>query len=297
MSLSYDTKQAKAKYDFSKGERGKFYNTKAVFNIFNPEKKNTGWQQMRLDNKIAIVTGGGRGIGRAVALRFAEEGAKVVVDDVNEVLGTATVTAITEAGGESLFINADVSNATDAEKLIATAVDTYGTVDILVNNAICSTADVLNNNWEANLAVALQGTSHCSNAVIPVMQAAGGGSIVNIASVNGLIGLQAIHAYSAAKGGVIALTRSMAVAHGKDNIRINCICPGTIQTEVWEPMIERNPQILDEITPWYPLGRIGQPIDIANAALFLASDEANFATGAVFVIDGGLTAGNHQFPI
>ena len=252
---------------------------------------------MRLDNKIAIVTGAGRGIGRAVALRFAEEGTKVVVDDVNDTLGTETVATITDIGGESLFINADVSNAADAEGLIARTVETYGTVDILVNNAICSTADVLNNNWEANLAVALQGTSHCSNAVIPVMQKAGSGSIVNIASVNGLIGLQAIHAYSAAKGGVIALTRSMAVTHGKDNIRINCICPGTIQTEVWEPMIERNPQILDEITPWYPLGRIGQPIDIANAALFLASDEANFATGAVFVIDGGLTAGNHQFPI
>ncbi len=251
---------------------------------------------MRLNNKIAIVTGGGRGIGRAVALRFAEEGAKVVVDDVNDAIGTATVSAITDTGGEALFVNADVSDATHAERLIAEAVSAYGTVDILVNNAICSTADVLNNNWEANLAVALRGTSHCSNAVVPVMQKSGG-SVVNIASVNGLIGLQAIHAYSAAKGGVIALTRSMAVAHGKDNIRINCICPGTIQTEVWEPMIERNPQILDEITPWYPLGRIGQPIDIANAALFLASDEAGFATGAVFVIDGGLTAGNHQFPI
>ena len=286
----------KAKHDFSEGERGKFYNSKAVFNTLNSHGKDEG-QKMRLDNKIAIVTGAGRGIGRAVALRFAEEGAKVVVDDVNDTLGTATVTAITDAGGEALFINADVSNAADAQRLVTETVDTYGTVDILVNNAICSTADVLNNNWEANLAVALQGTSHCSNAVIPVMQEAGGGSIVNIASVNGLIGLQAIHAYSAAKGGVIALTRSMAVAHGKDNIRINCICPGTIQTEVWEPMIERNPQILDEITPWYPLGRIGQPVDIANTALFLASDEANFATGAVFVIDGGLTAGNHQFPI
>ena len=286
----------KAKYDFSEGERGRFYNSKAVFNILNSHEKDIG-QKMRLNDKIAIVTGGGRGIGRAVALRFAEERATVVVDDVNDTLGTETVAAITDAGGEALFINADVSNAADAQRLIAETVDTYGTVDILVNNAICSTADVLNNNWDANLAVALQGTSHCSNAVIPIMQEAGGGGIINIASVNGLIGLQAIHAYSAAKGGVIALTRSMAVAHGKDNIRINCICPGTIQTEVWEPMLERNPQILDEITPWYPLGRIGQPIDIANAALFLASDEANFATGAVFVIDGGLTAGNHQFPI
>ncbi len=252
---------------------------------------------MRLRDKIAIVTGAGRGIGRAVAIRFAEEGAKVVVDDVNDAIGKATVSTITDAGGEALFINADVSDAVDAGKLISQSVDLYGTVDILVNNAICSTDDVLNNNWEANIAVALQGTSHCSNAVIPVMQQNDVGSIVNIASVNGLIGLQGIHAYSAAKGGVIALTRSMAVAHGKDNIRINCICPGTVQTEVWEPMIERNPHILDEITPWYPLGRIGKPIDIANAALFLASDEASFATGAVFVIDGGLTAGNHQFPI
>ena len=287
----------KAEYDFSKGERGKFYNADAVFNTPNHYEKDIRQEQMRLKDKIAIVTGAGRGIGRAIAIRFAEEGATVVVDDVNDAIGAATVTTITDTSGEALFINADVSNTADAEKLINKTVDTYGTVDVLVNNAICSTEDVLNNNWEANLAVALQGTSHCSNAVIPIMQKGGGGNIVNIASVNGLIGLQGIHAYSAAKGGVIALTRSMAVAHGKDNIRINCICPGTVQTEVWEPMLERNPNILDEITPWYPLGRIGKPVDIANAALFLASDEASFATGAVFVIDGGLTAGNHQFPI
>ena len=114
---------------------------------------------MRLNDKIAIVTGAGRGIGRAVALRFAEEGAKVVVDDVNDALGTETVAAITDAEGEALFINADVSAAVDAQGLVTETIDTYGTVDILVNNAICSTADVLNNNWEANLAVALQGTS------------------------------------------------------------------------------------------------------------------------------------------
>lgn len=252
---------------------------------------------MRLKNKTAIVTGAGRGIGKAIAIRFAQEGATVIVDDVNDTLGTATAAAITEAGGSAMFINADVADADAAKRLIAATLAAYGKVDILVNNAICSTADVLNNNWEANLAVALRGTNHCTEAVIPAMQKVGGGSIVNIASVNGLIGLQGIHAYAAAKGGVIALTRSMAIAHGKDNIRINCICPGTIQTEVWEPMLERNPKILEEITQWYPLGRIGQPIDIANAALFLASDEANFATGTVLVIDGGLTAGNHQFPI
>ncbi len=252
---------------------------------------------MRLDSKIALVTGGGRGIGRAIALRFAQEGATVVVDDINEESGIATVAAIREAGGFARFENADVSDPGAAQGLIDATVEAYGTLDVLVNNAICATADVLNNNWDANLSVALQGTAQCADAAIPVMRKNGGGSIVNIASVNGLIGLQAIHAYSAAKGGVIALTRSLAIAHGKDNIRVNCICPGTIQTEVWEPMLERNPHILEEITPWYPLGRIGQPADIANAALFLASDEAGFATGAVFVIDGGLTAGNPQFPI
>ncbi len=252
---------------------------------------------MRLKDKVAIVTGAGRGIGKAIAVRFSEEGANVVVDDVNPSLGTATLNEIREEGGTGLFVRADVSNAEEAKHLISKAVEGYGGVDILVNNAICSTEDVLNNNWEATLGVALRGTSHCSEAIIPVMQQVQSGSIVNIASVNGLIGLQGIHAYSAAKGGVIALTRSLAVLHGKDNIRVNCICPGTVQTEVWGPMLERNPHILNEITPWYPLGRIGKPVDIANAALFLASDEASFATGAVFVIDGGLTAGNHQFPI
>ncbi|MBI1925019.1 SDR family oxidoreductase [Candidatus Poribacteria bacterium] len=252
---------------------------------------------MRLKDKVAIVTGAGRGIGKGTAIRFAAEGAKVVVDDINPDSGNESVEQIRSAGGEAIFVCADVSSQAEAEGLVSATIEAYGQVNVLVNNAICSTADVVNNNWDANLNVVLKGTNFCSQAVIPEMQQIGGGSIINIASVNGLIGLQGIHAYSAAKGGVIALTRSLAVWHGKDNIRVNCICPGTIQTEVWGPIIEKNPKIFDEIVPWYPLGRIGQPIDIANAALFLASDESAFATGAVFVIDGGLTAGLHQFPL
>ena len=252
---------------------------------------------MRLRNKVAIVTGAGRGIGKGTVICFAEEGARVVVDDIDPNLGDATVDEIRSGGGEAIFVCADVSSQEAAEGLVAETIRAYGRVDILVNNTICSMADVVNNNWDANLNVALKRTNFCSQAAIPGMQKIGGGSIINIASVNGLIGLQGIHAYSAAKGGIIALTRSLAVWHGKDNIRVNCICPGTIQTEVWEPIIEENPQIFDEITPWYPLGRIGKPADIANAALFLASDESSFATGAVFVIDGGLTAGLHQFPL
>ena len=252
---------------------------------------------MRMKDKAAIITGAGRGIGKTTAIRFAEEGAKVVVDDVNPEIGNVTVEQIHSTGGEAIFVRADVSSQEEVAALVSGTIETLGQVNVLVNNALCSTEDVVNNNWDANLNVALRGTDLCSQAVIPEMQKIGGGSIINIASVNGLIGLQGIHAYAAAKGEVISLTRSLAVWHGRDNIRVNCICPGTIQTEVWEPIIAKNPQIFDEITPWYPLGRIGKPIDIANAALFLASDESSFATGATFVIDGGLTAGLHRFPL
>jgi NAD(P)-dependent dehydrogenase (short-subunit alcohol dehydrogenase family) len=123
------------------------------------------------------------------------------------------------------------------------------------------------------------------------MQAAGGGCIINISSVNALLGLGEQHLYSAAKAGLIGLTRSFAVRYGPDHIRVNCICPGSIQTEVWEPILAANPGVWEQIVRWYPLGRLGRPEDIANAALFLASEEASFVTGAVFVIDGGLTAG------
>ena len=252
---------------------------------------------MRLENKVAIITGAASGIGKATALRFAEEGAKVVIDDINVESGSQLATEIIDNGGTAIFVPADVSVPGSVEQLITETQLHFGQIDVLVNNALCNAEYVLENNWDPIIDVALRETDHCTKAAIPTMQQNGGGSIVNIASVNALIGLQSIHAYSAVKGAVVAYTKSTAVSHGRDNIRINCICPGTIQTEVWTPMIKKNPNIFDDLLPWYPLGRIGRPIDIANAALFLASDEAAFATGSVFVIDGGLTAGLPQFPI
>ena len=251
---------------------------------------------MRLAKQVAIVTGAGSGIGRATAIRFAQEGAQVVVDDINVSQGEATVKQIRDSGGDALFIGADVSDPEAVESLVVETVQTYGQLNILVNNAICSVKDIQNNNWDPNLNIAVKGASHCINAAIPRMRQSSGGSIINISSVNGLVGLQGIHAYSASKGAIIALTRSLATSHGKDNIRINCICPGTIVTEAWDTVAEKNPEIFDELRPWYALKRLGKPGDIANAALFLASEEASFATGAVFVIDGGLTGGHPQFP-
>ncbi|MBT7100753.1 SDR family oxidoreductase, partial [Candidatus Poribacteria bacterium] len=173
----------------------------------------------------------------------------------------------------------------------------YGPPDILMNNAICAEENVMENDWQPQIDVILKGTYECSLAAIERMQPNGGGSIVNISSVNGLFGLQGIHVYSAVKGAIIALTKSMAVEQGRHKIRVNTICPGSIETEVWEPVLARTPGIWDEIAAFYPLGRLGTVEDIANCALFLASDEASFATGAVFTIDGGLTAGNQDFPI
>lgn len=252
---------------------------------------------MRLKDKVAVITGSGRGIGKATAIRFAKEGAKVVVDDLNEERGDKTVEEIKSQNGVASFVKADVSKEEDIGRIIKHALSNFGKIDILVNNAICDTASVVNNVWEPNVNVCLKGTYLTSMAVVPEMIKVGGGSIINIASVNALIGLQGIHVYSAVKGGIISLTRSMAISHGKDKIRVNVICPGTIQTEVWEPILREKPNIHEEISEWYPIGRIGQPEDIANAALFLASDEASFATGAIFVIDGGLTAGLKGFPI
>lgn len=246
---------------------------------------------MRLQGKVAIVTGAARGIGKGIAKRFAQEGAKVVVNDINDASGQQTVSEIQQAGGTAIYCHADVSDEGQVKAMMETTVATFGKLDILVCNAVCATADILADNLDANLRVNVQGTYLCCRHAIPAMRTAGGGSIVIISSVNALMGMQGIHAYSASKAALIGMARSLAVWHGRDQIRVNVICPGTIQTEIWEPILREKPQIWDEMVRWYPLGRLGTVDDVANMALFLASDESSFVTGAVFVVDGGLTAG------
>jgi NAD(P)-dependent dehydrogenase (short-subunit alcohol dehydrogenase family) len=230
---------------------------------------------MRLANKVAIVTGAGSGIGRATAVRFAAEGARVVVNDINSAGGEETARRIKEAGGQSVFVRADVADSAAVAKLVEAAADTYGS---------------------PNIEVGLHGTWLCTQAVLPKMKARGQGSIVNISSVNALMGFGNTHVYSGVKAGIIGLSRSLCGEVGKFGVRINCICPGTIVTEIWQPLIEQDPGIVDRLKALYPLRRLGKPEDIASAALFLASDESSFATGAVFVIDGGVTAVHLGFP-
>lgn len=252
---------------------------------------------MRLPERVALITGGARGIGKAIARRFAQEGARVAIDDVDAEGGVLAAAEIRAAGGEACFFQADVSEADQVQNLIEATVAHYGGLDILVNNAVCSAQHTLLNDWQPVMEVTLKGAWLCSQAAVPAMQRAGRGSIINISSVNALLGLGEQHLYSAAKGGLVSLTRSLAVRHGPEGIRVNCICPGSIQTESWEPIREVNPQVWEQIVRWYPLGRLGRPEDIAHAALFLASEEASFVTGAVFVIDGGLTAGLRQWEV
>ena len=158
------------------------------------------------------------------------------------------------------------------------------------NVAICGRQLLTENQFEPIVDVALRGTWICMQAVLPGMREMGGGSIINVSSVNALMGFGKAHVYSAVKAGIIGMSRSLCGEVGKNGIRINCICPGTIVTEIWDQDIKANPNVMDELKPLYPLGRLGKPVDIANAALFLASDESSFATGAVFVIDGGISA-------
>ena len=253
---------------------------------------------MRLEGKVAWITGGGAGIGRAVAMRFTKEGAKVVVLELDRDRGEAVVEAIKRADGEAALVVGSATEVTDVNRACDVAVERYGGLDILVNNAyFCHGTRILDIDqelWDRNIAGCLKSAYLCTRAALPQMVDRGGGSIVNISSVNAIMSFGE-SAYSAAKAGVISLTKTTAVDYGPEGVRVNAICPGTVITDGWQHVLEKDPEIFERIAEVYPLKRVGKPEEIANVALFLASDEASFVTGAVVVADGGVTSGNPAF--
>jgi NAD(P)-dependent dehydrogenase (short-subunit alcohol dehydrogenase family) len=253
---------------------------------------------MDVAGRVAVVTGAARGVGRGIVEGFAAAGARVVMCDVDETEGRAVAAELTGAGHEVAFRVANVGSPTDASALIDAAVERYGRLDILVNNAaiqIEKTIEELEpDEWDALMNVNLKGVYLCCKYAVPAMRAGGGGAIVNIASVNGFWVEPGLDAYCASKGGVITLTRAIAADFGKDGIRCNCICPGYVDTGMAARYLDSLPDPVKaraEVAGLHAVGRVGQPADIAACARFLASDAAGFATGAAFVLDGGLSLG------
>ena len=249
---------------------------------------------MRLEGKVALITGGARGQGAAEARLFAHEGAKVAIADVLEQEGLQLEADIAELGGSAFFVRLDVTSESDWSDAVAATVARYGALNILVNNAGVfmrgTVEDSDARDWDRIMDVNAKGVYLGTKAVIPEMRKAGGGSIVNISSISGMIGQERVQpAYNASKGAVRLLTKSTAVQHAKDGIRVNSVNPGPIRT----PMIEdglADPEHYADTVAQIPLGRVGDPIEVAYAVLYLSSDESSFVTGSELVVDGGSTA-------
>lgn len=253
----------------------------------------------RLAGKTCVITGAGSGIGRASALLFAREGGRVLVVDIDEAGGRETARLIAEDRGIAEFFQADVTVNSDVQAALAAAVRFGGRLDVLFNNAggstgvLCPLGETSEDEWDRVIRLNLKSVYLGCHAALPIMIEQGGGSIVNTASAAGLIGWTDMAAYCAAKGGVVLATKSMAIDYAGYGIRVNCVCPGTIRT----PLIELNVQMRKDGPAWleamhrlHPLRRLGRPEEVAAAALFLASDESSFVTGAAVSVDGGYTA-------
>ena len=251
---------------------------------------------MRLENQVALITGASSGIGRETALLFAREGASIVAADVNDAAGNETVEMISEAGGRAIYVHADVSSGADSENMVAQAEKEFGQLNILFNNAGIMHSDDGNAQqtdeevWDLTMRINLKGVFLGCKAGIPALGRAGGGSIINTASFVALLGAATPQvAYTASKGGVLALTRELAVIHARENIRVNALCPGPLRTELLMKFLDTEAKKQRRLVH-VPMGRFGEAREMAQAVLYLASSESSYVTGTEFVVDGGITA-------
>ena len=250
----------------------------------------------RYADKVVLITGAGRGIGRATAVRLAGEGACVAILDRDGAAAEEAAGAVREVGTEALALTADITDQPALQATLAQAQQAFGRIDVLVNNAARALqgnlAQTTPEDWLSEMAGTLNGAYFVTRLVLPGMVERGRGAIVNVGSVNGLLTL-GNPGYSAAKAGLLSFTKALATEYGPKGIRANMVSPGTIRTESpsWQKRLARDPQVFEKLARWYPVGRVGRPDDIAAAIAFLAADEAAFVNGANLVVDGGLTAG------
>ena len=249
----------------------------------------------KLEGKVALITGGSSGIGRAAAMAFARAGARVVLGNRRVPEGEETVKSVNDAGGEAILVKTDVTKAAEVEALVTAAVEAYGRLDCAFNNAgttgaMARTAECTEENWDAIINLNLKGVWLCMKYEILQMLKQGGGAIVNNASVAAMVGLRGGPAYSASKGGVIQLTRTAALEYAQKGIRVNAVCPGYVLTPMTEGHLKENPEFEAQIKKYQPLGRLGTAEEVAEAVVWLCSDAASFITGHPLVIDGGSLA-------